>query len=98
MQLSHPHSSGEHYRRFLKDSQGRRLDDALEPGPAARAAEPRPLRGEKRREYLRDCLRWLWPHRYATAAVFAFALLAAGLQMIEPLFMRFIIDRVLFEH
>ena len=28
-------------------------------------------------------------------ALFAFALIAAGLEMIEPLFMRFIIDRVL---
>ena len=93
--MSHPHSSRERYRRFLKDYQERRLDDALEAGPDAAASEPRPLRGEKRREYLRDYLRWLWPHRYATAAVFAFALLAAGLQMIEPLFMRFIIDRVL---
>jgi ATP-binding cassette subfamily B protein/subfamily B ATP-binding cassette protein MsbA len=49
----------------------------------------------KRRQYLREYLRWLWPHRYAVAAVFFLALLTAGLQMIEPLFMRFIIDRVL---
>jgi ATP-binding cassette subfamily B protein len=53
------------------------------------------LRRGKRREYLREYLRWLWPHRYAVGAVFLFALLTAGLQMIEPLFMRFIIDRVL---
>ncbi len=49
----------------------------------------------KRREYLREYLRWLWPHRYAVGAVFVFALIAAGLQMVEPLFMRYIIDRVL---
>jgi ATP-binding cassette subfamily B protein len=49
----------------------------------------------KRRQYLREYLRWLWPHRFAVAAVFFLALLTAGLQMIEPLFMRFIIDRVL---
>src|SRR6185295_5491981 len=34
-------------------------------------------------------------HRYAIGALFGFALLAAGLEMIEPLFMRYIIDRVL---
>jgi ATP-binding cassette subfamily B protein/subfamily B ATP-binding cassette protein MsbA len=49
----------------------------------------------KRRQYLREYLRWLWPHRYAVAVVFVLALATAGLQMIEPLFMRFIIDKVL---
>jgi ATP-binding cassette subfamily B protein/subfamily B ATP-binding cassette protein MsbA len=42
-----------------------------------------------------EYLRWLWPHRFAVAALFGLALLAAGLQMVEPLFMRFIVDRVL---
>ena len=46
-------------------------------------------------QYLREYLRWLRPHRYAVAVVFVLALMVAGLQMIEPLFMRFIIDRVL---
>ena len=55
---------------------------------------PRPAR-EKRRGDLRDYFRWLWPHRYAVGALFLFALLAAALQMVEPLFMRFIIDQVL---
>lgn len=40
-------------------------------------------------------MRWLWPHRFAVGAVFVLALLAAGIQMIEPLFMRYIIDRIL---
>src|SRR6266508_2102680 len=61
----------------------------------SRAPESRGLLGTKRREYLREYARWLWPYRYAVAAVFVFALLTAGLQMIEPLFIRFIIDRVL---
>jgi ATP-binding cassette subfamily B protein len=51
----------------------------------------------RRREYLRDYMRWLAPHRYAIAVLFALALVTAGLQMIEPLFMRFIIDRVLLD-
>jgi ATP-binding cassette subfamily B protein len=66
--------------------------DVAEAGKAP--AEKGPFRG-KRRQYLREYLRWLWPHRYAAAAVFAFALVAAGLTMVEPLFMRFIIDGVL---
>jgi ATP-binding cassette subfamily B protein/subfamily B ATP-binding cassette protein MsbA len=88
-------SSRQRYREFLQDYKQRRLDDAADAAEDLGASDsPRPPRG-KRREYLRDYLRWLWPHRYATAAVFLFALLAAGLEMIEPLFMRFIIDRVL---
>ncbi|MDX1562887.1 MAG: ABC transporter ATP-binding protein, partial [Gammaproteobacteria bacterium] len=51
----------------------------------------------RRGEYLRDYLRWLWPHRYAIAALFLLALVTAGLQMIEPLFMRYIIDSVLLD-
>ncbi len=49
----------------------------------------------KRRTYVRQYLRWLKPHRYAVGAFIVLALIVAGLQMIEPLFMRFIIDRVL---
>jgi ATP-binding cassette subfamily B protein/subfamily B ATP-binding cassette protein MsbA len=48
-----------------------------------------------RREYLRDYVAWLRPHAGAVAVVFLLALAGAGLQMIEPLFMRHIIDRVL---
>ncbi len=44
---------------------------------------------------LRDYARWLWPHRRAIGGVFLLALVAAGLQMAEPLFMRFIVDGVL---
>jgi ATP-binding cassette subfamily B protein/subfamily B ATP-binding cassette protein MsbA len=44
---------------------------------------------------MREYLRWLRPHRYKLGAVFLFALIMAGLEMIEPLFMRFIIDKVL---
>ncbi len=100
-----PRSSRERYRGFVKDYKERRLDDeqdqsegskqleAGEQSDDAAAEPPRPK--AKRREYLRDYLRWLWPHRFGIVVVFFFAMLAAGLQMIEPLFMRFIIDRVL---
>ena len=48
-----------------------------------------------RRQYLREYIRWLKPHRAAVAMVFLLALIGAGLQMVEPLFMRYIVDRVL---
>jgi ATP-binding cassette subfamily B protein/subfamily B ATP-binding cassette protein MsbA len=105
------HSSRQRYRRFVRDYKERRLDESTDaaggrgqPEPAATAAvaeagkaspEARRQRRGKRRQYLRDYLRWFRPHRYAVAAVFLFSLVVAGLEMIEPLFMRFMIDRVL---
>src|SRR5262245_17103622 len=86
-------SSRQRYRAFVQDYKARRLDDAATAGedPAA----PTPDRPARRREFLRAYLRWLRPHRYAVAGVFLIALIVAGMEMVEPLFMRFIIDRVL---
>ena len=90
-----PRSSRQRYLSFVQDYRKRRLDDAAEEGsePAARESRSKP-RG-KRREYLREYLRWLWPHRYAVGAFFVLALLSACLQMVEPLFMRYIVDHAL---
>jgi ATP-binding cassette, subfamily B, bacterial len=95
-------SSRDRYRGFVQDYRDGRLDeaqDALAGTPPAPAVSGNTglwnLGGGRRREYLRDYLRWLWPHRTRVAVVFALALTTAALQMVEPLFMRFIIDRVL---
>src|SRR5262245_8874274 len=103
-----PRSSRQRYLKFVEDYKHHRLDDKEDEGteekktatdengkPKASVLETLGLRGGKRREYLREYLHWLWSHRFAVAALFLFALAAAGLEMIEPLFMRFIIDRVL---
>jgi ATP-binding cassette subfamily B protein/subfamily B ATP-binding cassette protein MsbA len=88
-------SSRDRYREFVRKYQASQLDDPADSPSESPAAESgRPDRG-KRREYLRDYMAWLWPHRYRVAVLFVLALLTAGLEMIEPLFMRFIIDRVL---
>ena len=97
--VNHPRSSRQRYRGFVEDYKHRRLDDSIASGnshqngkaPDAAATERR----GKRRQYVREYLRWLRPHRYAVGGLFLLALVTAGLQMIEPLFMRFIIDRVL---
>jgi ATP-binding cassette subfamily B protein/subfamily B ATP-binding cassette protein MsbA len=105
--LKRTRSSRERYRGFVRDYKQRRLDERtdgdkkFEPvdGQAQTengAATPEPQRDSgKRRAYLRSYYAWLWPHRYAVGALFLLAALVAGLEMIEPLFMRFIIDRVL---
>jgi ATP-binding cassette subfamily B protein/subfamily B ATP-binding cassette protein MsbA len=84
-------SSRDHYEDFRELYRKGSLDAATEGLPGARPADP----ARARRKYLRDYLHWLWPQRWAVAGVFLLALLGAGLQMIEPLFMRFIIDSVL---
>ena len=93
--MSHPRSSRQRYRAFVEDFKHRRLDEASLPSGNGTPKDPPHDKRDRRREYVREYLRWLRPHRYAVAGVFALALVVAGLQMIEPLFMRFIIDRVL---
>ena len=88
-------SSRQRYREFVAAYKAGRLDAATEGGDDGAAPPSGPEHRTKRRAYLREYVRWLRPYRYALAGVFALALLVAGLEMIEPLFMRHIIDRVL---
>jgi len=89
--VSPARSSRKRYQEFVEDYKHHRLDTVGEDG----GPEPARPGGGARRAYLREYLRWLKPHRYALGAVFAIALVVAGLQMIEPLFIRFIVDRVI---
>jgi ATP-binding cassette subfamily B protein/subfamily B ATP-binding cassette protein MsbA len=93
--MSPPRSSRERYRQFVQDYKQRRLDDSVETGADGASTEARRPAAGTRREYLRDYVRWLRPHRSAAGALFLIALVVAGLEMIEPLFMRYMIDRVL---
>ncbi|HEU4689634.1 MAG TPA: ABC transporter ATP-binding protein, partial [Vicinamibacterales bacterium] len=96
--MARAESSRRRYRTFVKAYRDRSLEDPAdgEKKPKAAASpEEKAKAAGKRREYLRDYINWLWPHRFAIAGFFVLALITAGLEMIEPLFMRFIIDRVL---
>lgn len=98
-------TSRQRYLDFVEHYKQRRLDDVndnigkpesesvVDDGEAA--VKPAHPRRKSRRKYLRKYLRSLWPHRYAVGVVFLLALIVAGMEMIEPLFMRYIIDRVL---
>src|SRR5688500_3090930 len=81
-------TSRERYRGFVRDYLERKLDQKAEEHDDPSSAEARKGRRAHRKEYLREYARWLWPHRYHVASVFLLALLVAGLQMVEPLFMR----------
>ncbi len=105
--LRPPRSSRRRYQDFVRDYKRGRLfahDNAGETKPQGRGEETESrtslweslgFRGGKHRDYLREYLHWLWPRRWSIVALFLFAVVAAGLEMIEPLFMRFIVDRVL---
>jgi len=93
--MNRPRSSHLRYLAFVEDYKRRRLDDTAEAAAEPAEAESPAKRRGKRREYLREYVKWLWPHRYAVGTLLTLALIGAGLQMVEPLFMRFIIDRVL---
>ena len=90
MRTKQSRSSRTRYLAFVKAYHSRTLDE--DPGEQKSAGKGIPA---KRRRYLREYAHWLWPHRYQVGALFAFALIGAGLQMIEPLFMRYIVDQVL---
>ena len=87
-------SSRRRYEGFVEDYRLRRLDEAAQ-GSDGKPADVQPAASQKRRELLREYLRWLSRHRLAIGSVLLLALVVAGLQMAEPLFIRFIIDRVL---
>ena len=89
--MNRPRSFRKRYLSFVEDYRRRRLDEAAESAAPESAGKPR----REHRKYIREYLRWLWPHRFAVGALFALALAGAGLQMVEPLFMRYIVDRVL---
>ena len=92
--MQHSRSSRQRYRAFVEDYRRRRLDDASRDAKPAAGKPPAETR-RKRRQYLREYVRWLRPHGYAVGALIVLALVAAGLDMASPLFMRYIIDRVL---
>src|SRR4051794_5268341 len=89
----HPRTSRQRYRAFVDDYAHGRLDALADAEHQPHRDGPPPPRA--RRRYVREYLRWLRPHRVAVGLLFILALSVAGLQMVEPLFMRFIVDKVL---
>ncbi|MFI5233855.1 MAG: ABC transporter ATP-binding protein [Gemmatimonadales bacterium] len=97
-------SSRQRFKRFVDDYRHHRLDDLNEDHKRLTATEvggpksedgARPRRSAGRRKYIREYVGWLKPHRYAVGGFILLALVVAGLEMVEPLFLRFIVDHVL---
>ena len=100
-----PRTSRQRYAVFVEDYKRGRLDEAIEAqkngGRPPETEKPkekgllRSFRRGDRKQYARDYLRWIRPHRRAVGIVFTLAMISAGLEMVEPLFLRFIVDHVL---
>jgi ATP-binding cassette subfamily B protein/subfamily B ATP-binding cassette protein MsbA len=84
-------SSRQQYERFRQQDCAGTLKGSLD-------GEDTPLLNTaRRREYLRSYFRWLSPHRFAIYGICALSLIGAGIEMIQPLVMRFIVDRALLD-
>jgi ATP-binding cassette subfamily B protein len=108
MSQNRSRSSRRRYRQFVENYKAKRLDALLEREERPNAESPdgdgvapqdsaaaKAARSARRRRYLGEYFRWLKPHRAAVVAFIVLALVRAGLEMIEPLFMRFMVDKVL---
>ena len=96
--MSRVESSRRRYGTFVKAYRNRTLEDPAdgEKKPKTGATvEDKAKAAGKRREYLRDYIKWLVAASLRDRRFLVLGLITAGLEMIEPLFMRFIIDRVL---
>jgi len=90
-------SSRRRYKSFVSDYKEQRLDDSLQQNSEQKSDGAAPEKKEKaeRRKYMRAYLRWLWPYRYSVGMLFVLAVTAAAADLAEPLFMRYIVDKVL---
>ncbi|HXS82444.1 MAG TPA: ABC transporter ATP-binding protein [Methylomirabilota bacterium] len=111
MSQNRSQSSRRRHRKFVADYRAKLLDAVLEreerpnassadgdgaaPAEAHDSAAAKAARSARRRRHLREYFQWLKPHRAAVVAFIALAMARACLEMIEPLFMRFIVDKVL---
>lgn len=81
----------ESFRARLRDHGFQSVSTA----PSSDIAEGAPDVATVRRKYLAHYISWLWPYRGSVVAIILTSLLVAGTEMVQPLFVRHIIDRIL---
>src|SRR5262245_23441104 len=96
-------SSRRAYRQFVEDYKKQQLDKDDKKPDAAPAASPGgagpdgapAAKPKSRRASLKEYITWLKPYRAEVGFVFVLALGKAALELVEPQFMRIMIDDVL---
>ena len=90
-------TSRQRYSRFLDDFRANRISQGDDRGDANGDHDDaaRGERKQKRRGYLRAYIRELWPHKNKVVILIAMSLVIAGLDMVQPLFFRYIVDDIL---
>jgi ATP-binding cassette subfamily B protein/subfamily B ATP-binding cassette protein MsbA len=91
--MKRPRTSHQRYDAFRKSYKEHRIEELAGAGEAQ--DKPQPAGKAERRRYLAQYLRWLRPHALALVLLLLLAMMGAGLDMLPPLFFRFVVDRVL---
>jgi ATP-binding cassette subfamily B protein/subfamily B ATP-binding cassette protein MsbA len=100
--MQQPASSKLRYRRWRADPT---VDRSVEPsgdasangkhGPNNDGTDGAKKASPERKRYLREYVRWLWPHRWTLAFLLLLAVVATALDMLWPLAIKRVIDQVL---
>jgi ATP-binding cassette subfamily B protein len=85
-------TSRQRYESFRQAYRERRTDEL---SVAGAADKPEPAAREQRRQYLANYAGWLRPYAAGVAVLLLLALVEAGLDMLPPLFLRHVVDRIL---
>jgi ATP-binding cassette subfamily B protein/subfamily B ATP-binding cassette protein MsbA len=91
--MKRPRTSRQRYNVFRKAYAEHRSDELALADDANSRAQP-VLKADRRR-YLSHYLKWLRPHGGALAILLLLSGITAGLEMLPPLFLRYVVDRVL---
>ncbi|MGI9517994.1 MAG: ABC transporter ATP-binding protein [Pirellulaceae bacterium] len=95
------HTSKERFAEFLERfhdgyySRERMTEDSPDGDGKPEQEQDKGAKKQRRRSYLKLYTRELWPHWRMVALLVTLALVIAALQLIQPLFLRYIIDSVL---
>src|SRR6266404_2293121 len=92
-QMKRARTSRKRYESFLQAYRERRTED-LSAGADGRE-KPKPSARAERRRYLANYVSWLRPHITGVVVLLLLAALGAGLDMLPPLFLRYVVDHVL---
>lgn len=93
--MKQPISSRQRLATFRRERKKRGAPGDAPPSTNGQPDSKRRPDKQKRRHFLSQYVKWLWPFRLALSALFVLALLAAVLDMAWPWAIKIIIDRVL---